>query len=112
MAPRIPPPSLDDTRSGFPDTNLDVSRLSFPVKLVISIIAALATVVLPILASFSSVRSDMRDMATRQEMRDDLNRQTAEALTQQLNRQAAKIEMLQVDVTDLKLALARSGGAK
>jgi len=93
------------------EQSLDVGRLSFPAKLVISIIAGLATIVLPILASFSTMRSDMRDMATRQEMRDDLNRQNWETLSQQLKTQSAKTEMLQIDVTELKLAIARSGGA-
>lgn len=103
------PPSLDDTRAGVEP--VDVSRLSFSVKLVISIVCALATVVLPIILSVSSVKSDVRDMSTRQEMREDSNKQNWEFLTSQMKQQAQKIELLQTDVTDLKLALARSGSA-
>lgn len=111
MSPRATPQqSLDDTRAEPP--GVDASRLSFSAKLVISLVSALATIVLPILGSIQSIRSDVRDMATRQELREDLNRQNWDILTAQMKTQAAKTELLQVDVNDLKLALARGNNRK
>lgn len=113
MSPRNPPQqSLDDTRSEASGPGVDASRLSFSAKLVISLISALATVVLPILGSIQSIRSDVRDMATRQELREDINRQNWDLLTAQMKAQAAKTELLQIDVNDLKLALARGANRK
>lgn len=96
MPPRA---SLDDTRS----MTQDASKMSFPLQLVILIVTTVISVALSVTGTTWSIKSDVRDMATRLEMREESDKQYRDLLSSQLADQKAQIKLLQMDVTDLKL---------
>jgi type II secretory pathway pseudopilin PulG len=81
--------------------------MSFPLQLVIMIVTTIVSVALSVTGSTWTIKSDVRDMATRLELREDAYRQDRDAMTSQLKAQANRTEMLQIDVNDLKLAIAK-----
>lgn len=105
MPPRSPR-NLDDTAVTAPVAP-DASRISFPLQLVILIVTTVLSVALSVTGSTWTIKSDVRDMATRLELREDAYRQDRDAMTAQLKSQASRTEMLQIDVNDLKLAIAK-----
>ena len=86
----------------------DASRLSFPMQLVVLVVTTAISVALSVTGTTWSIRSDVRDVATRLELREENYRKDQDALQGQMRQLSARYEMLQVDVNDLKLALARS----
>jgi len=100
MPPRA---SLDDTRS----MTQDASKMSFPLQLVILIVTTVISVALSVTGTTWSIKSDVRDMATRLEMREESDKQYRDILSNQLTEQKAQIKLLQMDVTDLKLQIGR-----
>lgn len=90
-----------------PDT--DASRLSFPVQLVIQIVSTIIAVVVTVLAAGYGIRSDVRDISTRMEIRatidDERNKAAAEAIAE-LKRNLA---LQAYDFKSMQLDLARAG---
>lgn len=93
--------SLDDTRS----MTQDASKMSFPLQLVILIVTTVISVALSVTGTTWSIKSDVRDMATRLEMREEADKQYRDILSNQLSEQKSQIKLLQMDVTDLKLQM-------
>lgn len=84
----------------------DASKLSFPLQLVILVITTAISVALSVTGTTWSIRSDVRDVATRMELRDETYRKDQEDLKAQIRQLSARYEMLQVNMTELQLSLA------
>lgn len=104
----------DDRRSGderrHPEPQgHDVSKLTFPVQMVIMVVSAVVSVVVSVLGATSGMRSDLRDIQTRAEIRAASyieDRETMQASIRQLN---ARVELMTIEIQNLNLALARAG---
>lgn len=84
----------------------DASRLSFPMQLVVLVVTTAISVALSVTGTTWSIRSDVRDVATRMELRDETYRKDQEDVKAQIRQLSARYEMLQVTMTELQLSLA------
>ena len=83
----------------------DADKLSFPLRLVIQVIAIVAT----LLGTTYGLRSDVRDILTRQSAADRLADERAAALIKTIDAITRQQALQQIDITNIKIALAQSG---
>lgn len=88
--------ALDQWGSNVPNRrSTDVTRLSFPLQIVVFIVTSSVTATVSIWASQSSLRSDVRDIRTRMETAVKLDEANAKLRDEQM-------DTLKRDITELK----------
>lgn len=90
----------------------DASRLSFPAQLVLTVISVAISVTVSVLGATWSLKSDVRDLSTRMELREKVYANDTEALKGRMADQERKIELMRYDLSQLTLALAKEGKTK
>lgn len=89
-----------------PTREADASRLSFPMQLVVLVVTTAISVALSVTGTTWSIRSDVRDVATRMELRDETYRKDQDDMKAQIRQLSSRYEMLQVTINELQLSLA------
>lgn len=89
----------------------DASRLSFPTQLVITILSVAVSCALSIFGTTWTLKSDVRDIATRMELRDEKYSDQLKALQDQMSEQKRGLNMVQIDVNELRLQAAADGAS-
>lgn len=92
------------------EATVSASRLSFPMQLMISIVSTVIAVVVAILGATSSIRSDVRDIATRMELREAMYETKFRGLEEQLADQRRQLALLQVNFDQFRLDFYREAG--
>lgn len=83
----------------------DASRLTFPVQTVILIV----TTALSVVGSTWGMRSDLRDIQTRAELRQIAYEQDRKTNEEQIKALRAQVELLRYDFNEMNLTLAKAG---
>lgn len=83
----------------------DASRLTFPVQTVILIV----TTALSVVGSTWGMRSDLRDIQTRSELRQIAYEQDRKTNEDQIKALRAQVELLRYDFNEMNLTLAKAG---
>lgn len=83
----------------------DASRLTFPVQTVILVVS----IVLSVVGSTWGMRSDLRDIQTRVELRQESYVEDRENMQQSIKNLQAKVELMTLEIQNLNLALASAG---
>lgn len=91
------------------DNGRDANKLTFPLQLVITLISTVVSIVITVMATTWSMRSDIRDISTRMELRDSVYSQNIGQLKEKIQEQGKDIKMMQLDVTNIQLSLAKAG---
>lgn len=79
-----------------------MTKLSFPLQLVIQIVA----LAIAAWAASMGLRSDVRDLSTRIELKDEIREKASTAMTTQLEKQGAAIRMLDLQMQELAKQMA------
>lgn len=89
------------------EKEVSVSRLSFPMQLTISLVSTAVVVVTTILGTTGTIRSDVRDIATRMELRETMYREKFQGLEEQLADQKRQLQLLQVNFDEFRVDFYR-----
>ena len=87
------------------DAAPDASRLTFPVQTVILVVS----IVLSVVGSTWGMRSDLRDIQTRVELRQESYVEDRENMQSSIKGLQAKVELMTLEIQNLNLALASAG---
>lgn len=91
------------SEEGYPSP--DASRLTFPVQTVILVVSVAVSVV----GSTWGMRSDLRDIQTRAELRQAAYEQDQKNDSESIKALKAQVELLRYDFNEMNLQLARDG---
>lgn len=88
---------------------MNIERLSFPLKLVISLMGTTVAICLFILNVTWGLRSDIRDINTRNELQETIQKERFEAMKEQLSGIRRMQDLQAYEVQAVKLSLSQAG---
>lgn len=98
---------LDSTQSR--QRAMDAEHLSFPLKLVISLMGTTVAICLFILNVTWQLRSDVRDINTRAALEKEIERERYEAMKEQLSGMRRMQDLQNYEMQAVKLSLSEAG---
>lgn len=97
---REPPPPLQP---------MDAERISFPLKLVISLMGTTVAICLFILNATWQLRSDIRDINTRSTLEETIQRERFESMKNELAGMRRMLDLQAYEMQAVKLSLSEAG---
>lgn len=87
--------------------SLDVSRLSFPAQLVITLVTTAVTIAGSVWITAGGLKSDVRDIVTRMEAQRELESERAASVRESLDSLKRRQELQQYEIQSLKEAILK-----
>jgi hypothetical protein len=88
---------------------VDAGKLSFPLQLLVLVVTTALSGALAVYGTQWGLKSDLRDVATRMEMRDEKHQEKIEALQKEMAELRKGVSMAVTVVNEMRVALAERG---